>query len=218
MSMQTTSKLRFKSLKLDTNTLVMLSSDNGAILFDGYYDHSFEDLNGHQPTGGLRGWKYLVFEGDCRVPLIARWPAQIKPRVTDQMFNLVDCLSTFAGLTGQTVSKVVAPDSLNLAEVLLGKTTSQVRDNTVLHGISDTLALRLGDWKFIPANASGKSTGMGLGADASASRFTASHITEPLLFNLVADPGEKTNLFAKFPVRAAEMQKDLAAIKNGNMP
>jgi arylsulfatase A-like enzyme len=187
-------------------------------LFDGYYDHSFEDLNGHQPAGGLRGWKYLVFEGGCRVPLIAWWPGQIKPRVTDQMFNLVDCLATFSSITGRKVSQEIAPDSLDLSDVLLGKTTNQIRENTVLHGISDTLALRLGDWKFIPANATGKSTGMGWGADASESRFAANHITKPLLFNLATDPGEKTNLIATFPAKAAEMQKRLAAIKTRNAP
>ena len=207
-----------KRLHLEKNTLVILSSDNGAILFDGYYDHSFEDLHGHQPTGGLRGWKYLVFEGGCRVPFIARWPAQIKPRVTGQLFSLVDLLATFAGLTGQTVPKETAPDSLDLSAVLLDTTPHQVRNNTVLHGISDTLALRWGDWKFIPANTAAKPGGMGKGADASDSRFAANHITKPMLFNLATDPGEKTNLFALFPEKAAELQTRLSAIKNGNLP
>jgi len=210
--------MTLKRLNLETNTLVILSSDNGAILFDGYYDHSFEDLNGHQPTGGLRGWKYLVFEGGCRVPLIARWPEQIKPRVTDQMFSLVDLLATFAGMTGQTVSKEISPDSLDLSAVLLEKTTKQLRDNTVLHGLSDMLALRLGDWKFIPVNANAKVTGMGKGANAADSRFAANHVTKPMLFNLAIDPGEKTNLFAKYPDKAAELQKRLDAIKRGVRP
>jgi arylsulfatase A-like enzyme len=200
-------------LHLANNTLVILSSDNGAIFFDGYYDHSFEDANGHQPTGGLRGWKYLVFEGGCRVPLIARWPEQIKPRVTDQMFSLVDLLATFAGLTGQKISKAAAPDSLDLSAVLMGATTNQIRNDTVLHGISDTLGLRSGDWKFIPANFKGKPSGMGQGANPSDARFTANHVTEPLLFNLATDPNEQTNLFARFPEKAAEMRKQLEAIK-----
>jgi arylsulfatase A-like enzyme len=207
-----------KRLNLETNTLVILSSDNGAILFDGYYDHSFEDLNGHQPTGGLRGWKYLVFEGSCRVPFIARWPGQIKPHDTDQMFNLVDCLATFAGITGQKISKADAPDSLDLSGVLLGTTTNHLRDNTVLHGISDTLALRLGDWKFIPANTQTKASGIGKGADAADSRFAANHITKSMLFNLATDPDERTNLLAKFPAKAVELQRRLAAIKNTNLP
>ena len=64
-------------LHLATNTLVLFTSDNGPVFFDGYYDHSKEDAHGHQPAGGLRGWKYLVFEGGTRVPFIARWPGRV---------------------------------------------------------------------------------------------------------------------------------------------
>jgi arylsulfatase A-like enzyme len=202
-------------LGLATNTLVMLTSDNGAILFDGYYDRSVEDLNGHQPTAGLRGWKYLVFEGGCRVPLIARWPAQIKSRVTDQMFSLVDLPATFAALVDQKIPRQSAPDSLDLSEVLLGKTDKNLRDNTVLHGISDTLALRQGSWKYIPANAKGKAAGMGNGANPSDSRFAVNRVTEPLLFNLASDPFEKTNVIKQFPQQAADLAARLAAIKAG---
>ncbi len=202
-------------LNLATNTLVILTSDNGAILFDGYYDRSVEDLNGHQPTAGLRGWKYLVFEGGCRVPLIARWPGQIKPRVTDQMFNLVDLMSTLAGIVGLEVPKQVAPDSLDLSAVLLGQTTNQIRKDTVLHGISDTLALRWGDWKYIPANANGKPGGMGKGANPSDARFAANRILEPLLFNLANDPDEGTNVIKRFPEKAKALEERLSAIKSG---
>ena len=199
-------------LHLTTNTLVILSSDNGAILFDGYYDHSVEDLNGHQPTAGLRGWKYLTFEGGCRVPFIARWPEAIKPRVSDQMFNLVDLFATFGSLTGQKIAAEVAPDSLDLSAVLVGTTTNNIRDNTVLHGISDALALRQGDWKFIPANVKGKVSTTG-GANPSEARFAAGHIAEPLLFNLAADPNEKTNVIAQYPDQAAELRRKLADIR-----
>jgi arylsulfatase A-like enzyme len=202
-------------LGLATNTLVLLTSDNGAILFDGYYDRSVEDLNGHNPTAGLRGWKYLVFEGGCRVPLIARWPAQIKPRVTDQIFNLVDLPATFAGMVGQKIPRHTAPDSLDLSEVLLGETGKNLRDNMVLHGISDTLALRQGNWKYIPANAKVQAAGMGNGANPSDARFAANRVTEPLLFNLASDPSEKTNVIRNFPELADEMAKRLTAINDG---
>lgn len=202
-------------LGLTENTLVIFSSDNGAILFDGYFDRSVEDLNGHEPTAGLRGWKYLVFEGGCRVPLIARWPARIQPRVSDQIFSLVDVYATLAAIVGQRVPRAVAPDSIDLSRVLLGQTRRNVRDHMVLHGISDTLALRVGDWKFIPANAKGHVANMGSGADPSAARFAASRIPEPLLFNLAEDPNETTNLAAKYPRRVAALEKRLNALKQG---
>ena len=196
-------------LKLVDNTLVIFSSDNGPILFDGYFDRSEEDLNGHQPTGGLRGWKYLTYEGGCRVPLIARWPQQIKPRVSDQLFSLVDVYATVAQLTGQELTAGAAPDSLDLSSVLLGKTKKNVRDNTVLHGIGG-LALRQGDWKYIPASTG--AGGMGSGANAADARFAAATVPEPLLFNLAKDPNETTNLTAKHPEKAAELAKELKAI------
>jgi arylsulfatase A-like enzyme len=199
-----------KRLDLEKDTIIIFSSDNGPILFDGYYDRSVEDLNGHQPTAGLRGWKYLTYEGGCRVPFIARWPQQIKPRVSDQLFSLVDIYATLAKIVGQKIPAHTAPDSLDLSPVLLGKTKKNVRDNTVLHGIGG-LALRQGDWKYIPATAG--AGGIGSGANAADARFAAANIPEPLLFDLAADPNETTNVIAQHPKKAKELAKQLETIK-----
>ena len=196
-------------LELAANTLVIFSSDNGPILFDGYYDRSVEDLNGHQPTAGLRGWKYLTFEGGCRVPFIAHWPQRIKPRVSGQFFSLVDIYATVAGLIRQELKPNDAPDSLDLSAVLLGTTGTNVRDHTVLHGIGG-LALRQGDWKFIPATAG--AGGMGSGANAADARFAAATIPEPLLFNLADDPQETSNVIAHHPEKADELSKQLESL------
>ena len=198
-------------LDLAKNTIVIFSSDNGPILFDGYYDRSVEDLNGHQPSGGLRGWKYLVFEGGCRVPFIVRWPGQIKPRVSDQMINLVDCYATLASIVGQEFPASAAPDSLDMSSVVLGKTDKNLRDHTVLHGIGG-LALRKGDWKYIPASEG--AGGIGSGANAEDERFAAATIPEPMLFNLAADPNEEENIIEKHPEQAAELAEELVTIKN----
>jgi arylsulfatase A-like enzyme len=198
-------------LHLTDNTIVIFSSDNGAILFDGYYDRSEEDLNGHQPNGGLRGWKYLTYEGGCRVPLIARWPQQIKPRVSDQLFSLVDVYATLAKIVGQEIPADTAPDSLDMSKALLGKTSKNLRDSTVLHGIGG-LAIRQGDWKYIPTTEKMKPGGMGSGANAADPRFAAANIPEPLLFNLATDPNETKNVITSHPKKAAELEKELKAI------
>jgi arylsulfatase A-like enzyme len=200
-------------LELGKNTLVIFTSDNGPILFDGYYDRSVEDLNGHQPTGGLRGWKYLTFEGGCRVPLIARWPGQIKPRVSDQLFSLVDIYATVAKIIGQKIPARAAPDSLDLSAVLLGQTRKNLRDHTVLHGIGG-LALRKGDWKYIPATSG--AGGMGSGANAADERFAAAIIPEPLLFKLRTDPHETTNVMAQHPEQARRLAGQLERIKRAS--
>ncbi len=201
-------------LGLAQDTLVIFTSDNGPVLFDGYFDGAKEKNQDHRPAGGLRGWKYLVFEGACRVPLIARWPARLAPRVTDQIFNLVDLPATLARLAGATVSPETSPDSLDLSAVLLGTTTENVRDHTVLHGISDTFSIRVGDWKYIPANTRGPAGGTG-GANPSDARFTPNRITEPLLFNLRDDPAEQRNVLAEHPAKADELRRRLEALRAG---
>lgn len=199
-------------LGLAENTLVIFTSDNGPVLFDGYFDGAAEQNQDHRPAGGLRGWKYLVYEGGCRVPLIARWPARLSPRVTGQLFSLVDLPATLGHLAGAEISAAASPDSLDLSPVLLGETTADLRDHTVLHGIADTLALRMGDWKYIPANTRGPATGTG-GANPSDARFTPNQIRSPLLFNLREDPAEERNVIGQFPEKAAEMQRRLEALR-----
>lgn len=57
---------------LAENTLIILSSDNGPVVDDGYDDQAEKLLNGHKPSGNLRGGKYSAFEGGTRVPVIVR--------------------------------------------------------------------------------------------------------------------------------------------------
>ena len=63
--------------KLTNNTLVILSSDNGPVVDDGYADKAEELLNGHEPTGGYRGNKYSAFEGGTLIPAIVSWPNKV---------------------------------------------------------------------------------------------------------------------------------------------
>ena len=192
-------------LKLADNTLVLFTSDNGPIFFDGYYDHSAEEAHDHQPAGGLRGWKYLVFEGGTRVPFIAWWPGQVHVGVSDRMFCLTDVMRTCAALTGAKLPQGVATDSLDELPVLLGQATPPIRTSVIQQGISGAFALRQGDWKFIPANTAATAGGMGSGANPNDPRFAAAIIPEPLLFNLADDPDETKNLTTQHPEKMREM-------------
>jgi arylsulfatase A-like enzyme len=125
----------------------------------------------------------------------------------------VDIYATLAKIVGQKLPAQVAPDSLDLSAVLLGKTKKNVRGNTVLHGIGG-LALRQGDWKYIPATTG--AGGMGSGANASDERFAAATIPEPLLFNLATDPNETTNVIAQHPKKARELARQLQTIKGAS--
>ncbi|MEN9404394.1 MAG: hypothetical protein RL091_3097 [Verrucomicrobiota bacterium] len=195
------------------NTLVIVTSDNGPVLYDGYYDKAEELTGAHRPAGGLRGWKYLPYEGGTRIPFIARWPGKVQTGVDDRMIGLNDLLATCAALVGQKLPADAGRDSLDQSRVLLGETSPPVRTEIVGQGISNTLTLRSGDWKFIPASPQQQVSGMGAGADPHDRRWTASIVREDALYNLAEDPAETVNLATREPARLAALRARLDAIK-----
>lgn len=102
---------------------MLLSSDNGPVVDDGYKDEAVEKLGDHKPAGPLRGGKYSAFEGGTRVPFIVRWPAKVKPGVSSALVCQVDFPTSFAALTSQA-APAVAVDSQNFLPALLGTDTT----------------------------------------------------------------------------------------------
>ncbi|MEM7657030.1 MAG: arylsulfatase [Bacteroidota bacterium] len=127
------------------NTLIILSSDNGPVLNDGYYDDAVEKIGDHQVAGPLRGGKYSLFEAGTRVPFLTYWKGQIQPGVSDALVTQIDLFSSLAQLTG---SELRGPDSQPMWEVFAGEKETG-REELVLEATSRT-ALRQGDWIMIP--------------------------------------------------------------------
>ncbi|MEM9327284.1 MAG: arylsulfatase [Bacteroidota bacterium] len=127
------------------NTLILLSSDNGPVLNDGYYDDAVEKNGDHKAAGPLRGGKYSLFEAGTRVPFISYWKGTIQPMVSDAVVSQLDVLASVAALTSQEANGL---DSQNLLDELLGKSTVG-RETLVLEATSRT-ALRHQDWVMIP--------------------------------------------------------------------
>ncbi len=138
-------------LKLADNTLLIVTSDNGGTLDsngpDIEHGGTVETNNGHAHNGPLRAGKGSAYEGGTRVPFLARWPARIRPGVSDALVCHVDLLATFAALTGQALPPEAGPDSFNVLPALLDGKPG--RDHLVEHG--NVLALRQGPWKFVSA-------------------------------------------------------------------
>ena len=133
---------------------MIFTSDNGPVVDDGYQDQAVEKLGDHKPAGPLRGGKYSSFEGGTRVPLIVRWPARVKPGVSDALVCQVDLLASLAALTGQASSRRRrCPDSFNVLPALLGE-SKHGREHLVEH--AGRLALRKGPWKLIGRAARGR--------------------------------------------------------------
>lgn len=195
---------------LDKNTLVILSSDNGPVLDDGYKDQANELLGTHKPGGPLRAGKYSMFEGGTRVPFITYWPGTIKPGTSEALMTQVDFPASFAAMAGQSLPESAAPDSYNTLDALLGK-SDKGREYIVQH--ANGVALRMGDWKYIP-DADGGWQGRGKKGTRDKLGPWGWYTTPGggALFNLASDPGEKTNVSGKHPDIRKQMQDKLQAI------
>lgn len=190
-------------LNLQNDTMIILSSDNGPVLDDGYKDQAVEECDDHKPAGPLRGGKYSLFEGGTRVPFITCWPGKIQPGVSGALISQVDLLASFAAMTSQEFNKKEAPDSMNLIQALLGETPSG-RESLIEH--ANGLALRKGDWKFIPAGSVKEQLGP----------WKMTKIPPPgALYQLTDDPGETKNLATSEPAKLTELRTELDRLKAG---
>jgi arylsulfatase A-like enzyme len=187
---------KLDELKLADNTLVIVSSDNGPVLNDGYRDGAVKKVGDHKPAGPFRGGKYKLFEGGTRMPFLVRWPARVKPGVSDAMISQVDLCASLAALVGQHPATNTMPDSQNILPALLGESKTG-RDHVVEY--NGRVALRQGDWKLMPADE-------GLGPRK---RVADSHALA--LYNLATDPGETNNVAVEHP----EVVKRLSARLEG---
>ncbi|MGM9759964.1 MAG: arylsulfatase [Parabacteroides sp.] len=134
---------------LTENTLVILSSDNGAVVDDGYEDRATELLGDHKPVGPLRGNKYSAFEGGTRIPAIVRWPKEIrKPQVSDALVSQIDWFASLARLVGARLPQGSAPDSYDYLDTWLGRSRED-RPWVVEQALNHALSVRTKEWKYI---------------------------------------------------------------------
>jgi arylsulfatase A-like enzyme len=194
-------------LGLAENTLVVLSSDNGPVVDDGYHDEAKERLGDHKPAGSLRGGKYSAFEAGTRVPFIVRWPESVKPGTSAALVSQVDLFGSMAALTGQIIPENAAPDSYNSLPVWLGK--SNENRSYIVQGSAGTLSLVMGDWKYITPGKGSRynpQVNIELGND-----------TVPQLYNLAADIRESTNIADQEPEKTDLLKQKLNEVRGSKM-
>lgn len=199
---------QLEQLGVADDTMIVFSSDNGPILFDGYEDQAVELAGDHRMAGPYRSGKYAIFEGGTRVPMIVSWPRRSAAgRVSQAMVSHVDLLASIAGLVGQPLPADEALDSLDLLPALLGQ-TDIARDHvvqdtklmvttgtTVASSGARVLALRAGHWKFVRASVEPHEFhGNAIGT-----------LPRHQLYDLSRDPGERNDLAAAEPERTRAM-------------
>ena len=162
---------RLRELKQEENTLVFLISDNGGAA-------------PQAEMGGLRGRKWLCWEGGIRVSWLAAWKGRIPPgRVSKEPVIQLDVLPTMLAAAGAEVKADWQLDGVNLLPLLEGK-VDKLAPRELYFRFGVQYAVRQGDWKLVKA---------------------ASEM-QPMLVNLASDPGEQTDLTAQQPEKAKALQ------------
>ncbi|MDF1853001.1 MAG: sulfatase [Verrucomicrobiales bacterium] len=179
-----------RKLKLEKNTLVWFTSDNGPWASKG---------KAGGVSGPLRGAKGGTFEGGVRVPTIAWWPGKISPGSDSSAISgTTDLLPTFAGLTGVKLDQDRKIDGKDLAPLLLGETEESPHE--IWHYFQGTRlkAVRSGPWKLA---LEGQSIGMGF-------RSQPEDVKRPgRLYHLENDLGETTDVSEQNPEVVARLRK-----------
>jgi len=187
---------------LSKNTIVIFTSDNGAVVQDGYIDHAEDLLADHDPNGGLRGGKYSLFDGGTHVPFIVAWKGHIKPKVSNAYVCQMDFFASFAKMLGVTPPSGL--DSENHLDAFLGKTTVG-RQEQVLEA-AGRLAIRKGNYVMIPPY-EGKErniTGNELG-----------NLPDFALYNISDDRHQDENIAEQNPTLLRELKADLGLALEG---
>lgn len=195
-------------LKLAENTLVLLCSDNGPVLDDGYADGAVEKIGKHRAAGPYSGGKYSVYEGGTRTPFITRWKGRIKPAVSDEVVCTIDFAASLAALTGTKLPNDGCLDSLNVLGALLGEGGASGRDHLVQqdNGKSGSFGLRVGNWKLQRHD---KKSARNVVVEQKLANTKVAHFR---LFNLTEDPAEKKDVSSQHPDVTERLKKQLAKI------
>jgi arylsulfatase A-like enzyme len=183
---------------LTENTLVIFTSDNGC---SPAADIPTLQKAGHEPNHIYRGHKADLYEGGHRVPFLVRWPAQVKPGVSNALVGQIDFLATFAEITGASVPATMAEDSVSFLPVLRGEKPT-VRQGIVSQSINGSFAFRDGQWKLLLSAGSAGWSSPKPGPEEAG-------LPPVQLYDLSKDPGERNNLQAEFPERVASMKAEL---------
>lgn len=189
---------KLDELGLRENTLVIFTSDNGAAARLGSQDTGRAaglplDTDTAGSNAPLRGWKWHLYEGGIRVPMIARWPGNVPAGRTDatSVLSICDFAPTFTQLAGATMPNGYQTDGIDATSALAGlpfvRTKPIYWHNPTANRRGPPLAIREGKWKLL------------MEPDG----------TNAELFDLESDMAEQHNLAAADPELVKKLGNDL---------
>jgi arylsulfatase A len=200
---------RLDDLGLRQNTIVVFESDNGGVhrlrmpKAEATADGKWHLTRGDSvfDNAPLREGKGSLYEGGIRVPLIVRWPGQVKPgSLCATPVHVVDWMPTLFQVAGASAPANYPIDGVSIVPLLQGRDIApralfwyapfyELRWNAVPSAV-----IRDGDWKLI---------------ESFGDSFTADDVYVPgrrvELYNLKDDIGETRDLSATQTARRDEL-------------
>jgi arylsulfatase A-like enzyme len=129
---------------LDNNTIVIFTSDNGAMDGEKLRSAFFNSC------AGLRGFKSDLYEGGIREPFVIKWPGHIPQNtVNTDPAILYDMMATFADILKVKVPKNDGVSMLPVITAATGKYKQHKYFYWEFPGKGRQVAVRIGNWKGI---------------------------------------------------------------------
>ncbi len=196
-----------KRLGIYDNTLIIVTSDNGPVLDDGFEDLAEELCGTHKPGGPFRGGKYSAFEAGNTVPFIVSWPQGIgtKSRQSQSLVSLIDFVGSMNSLVGGTLPQGAATDSRDCLDTWLGK-SKRPAPYHVSMAANRSLEIRTQRWKYIEPSKGGPMITWG-------PKIETGYSSSPQLYDLKHNQGETTNQAEAKPKVLRKMQALLEEVR-----
>jgi arylsulfatase A-like enzyme len=136
-----------------------------------------------------RGWKMTFFEGGVHTPFFARWPASLPSGVKlDEPVAHVDIFATAAAAAGATPPGNRVIDGVDLVSLARGEAAGRAHDS-IFWRSGHYRSILAGDWKL----------------------QVSERPKQNWLFDMKADPTERTNLASARPEKVQELAALLAS-------
>lgn len=190
---------KLDELKLDKNTLVIFTSDNGPWI--NYGNHAGS-------TGGLREGKGTTFEGGQRVVCLMSWKGTIPQGVVcNRMVSGIDILPTVAAIA-EAPLPALKIDGVNLLPLLKGDNQANPRKSFYYYYRKNSLeAVSNGNWKLVFPHKGRTYEGFEPGKDGMPGKAEEFQEESGGLYDLRRDPGERYDVSAAYPEVVAELER-----------
>ena len=184
--------------KLEKNTLIIFTSDNGPWLNFG---------NHAGTTGGLREGKGTSREGGQRVPCLMKWPGVIPAgEICNQLACAMDILPTLAEITGASLPEEKI-DGISILSLMLDDKTAAPRSEFYYYYQQNSLeAVQKDFWKLVLPHRGRSYLGVKPGNDGWPGPYETEIIETPQLYDLRRDPGEWYDVVEFYPEKVKELE------------